>query len=179
MLNEKEKLKKDGKLNLKETISTIAIAVIIAFLSLNFIRMSTVVGHSMDSTLHDGQKLILNTFIYNNNNPEHGDIIVVERPDLSVRYFIKRVIAIGGDTIEIKNNIVYLNGEVLNEEYLNKPMLTDNLPETKIPEGKVFVMGDNRNNSLDSRSFTIGLIDVKEEILGKAVFSLSDFKFIN
>lgn len=168
---EKEKIKFWG-----EAIITIIIAIALSLFSLNFFRLSVVDGHSMDNTLYDGERILLNTFIYNKNNPEHGDIVVVERLDLSVRYFIKRVIAVSGDSIEIKDNTVYLNGEALEENYIKEDMYTDDKKEIVIPEGKVFVMGDNRNNSLDSRSNVIGLVDIENEIMGKAIYNLSDFK---
>lgn len=157
------------------TVIVIIVSLLIAILSLCFFRLSEVDGHSMDNTLADGEKLIVNTYIYKNNDPKHGDIVVVERRDLSIRYFIKRVIAVEGDTLKIENNKVYLNGKELKEDYIKEEMFTNDL-ELTIPEGKIFVMGDNRNSSLDSRSNVIGLVDVEDELLGKASFSISNFK---
>ncbi|MDB2077657.1 signal peptidase I [Clostridium paraputrificum] len=167
-----EENKEKNKLN--EILFIIIIAVIISISSIFFIRFATVEGHSMDNTLNDGQILLIKVF---NIHPERGDIITIERPDLSIRFLIKRVIAVEGDIIEIKNNILYLNGEAIKEDYIKEPMYTEDYPAKTIPEGKVFVMGDNRNVSMDSRSNVIGLVD-KKEILGKAVFSISDFKLI-
>lgn len=169
--------KNSEKYTLKEMIFTVLIAIVISIVAVNFIRISKIDGHSMDYTLKDGEKVLLNTHIYKNNIPERDDVVVVDRKDLSVRYFIKRVIAIEGDTLEIKNNVVYLNGEELKEDYIKEDMVTRDL-KVEIPEGKVFVMGDNRNNSVDSRSNIIGLIDVKEEILGKAIYHIPSFKKI-
>lgn len=167
-----EENKEKNKLN--EILFIIIIAVIISISSIFFIRFATVEGHSMDNTLNDGQILLIKVF---NIHPERGDIITIERPDLSIRFLIKRVIAVEGDIIEIKNNILYLNGETIKEDYIKEPMYTEDYPAKTIPEGKVFVMGDNRNVSMDSRSNVIALVDEKE-VLGKAVFSISDFKLI-
>ena len=93
-------------------------------------------------------------------------------------YIIKRVIGQGGDKIEIKNNRVYLNDEVLDEPYINEPMNKNEDIRITVPKGYLFVMGDNRNNSLDSRSNEIGLINVDKEVVGKAIFSLSSFSGI-
>jgi len=82
------------------------------------------------------------------------------------------------DGIKIQNNKVYVNGEVLDEPYINEPMNKNENITVTIPEGYLFVMGDNRNNSLDSRSSEIGLIDVEKEVVGKAIFSLSSFSKI-
>lgn len=167
------------KITFIEVIKTLVVAVLMSLIILQFFKLNTVVGHSMDSTLYDGQRLVLSLKAYENKAPEYKDIVVVERDDLSVKYFIKRVIGIPGDTIEIKDNQLYINGELINEDYINEPMVTEDLL-IEVPEGKVFVMGDNRNHSLDSRNINvIGLIDYEEEILGKAVFSLSTFEKID
>ena len=156
-----EENKEKNKLN--EILFIIIIAVIISISSIFFIRFATVEGHSMDNTLNDGQILLIKVF---NIHPERGDIITIERPDLSIRFLIKRVIAVEGDIIEIKNNILYLNGEAIKEDYIKEPMYTEDYPAKT-----------NRNVSMDSRSNVIALVDEKE-VLGKAVFSISDFKLI-
>lgn len=170
--NNKTNDNKDNKdkISFADILMAIAVGLVIGVSSMLFIRVSKVTGHSMDNTLYDGPRLLINVFT---KNIERGDIVVVERPDLSVRYLIKRVIAVGGDTIEIKDNVVYINGEAIQEDYIKEPMYTVDYPIKTIPEGKVFIMGDNRNNSMDSRTFTIGLIDVKEEVIGEAFFSIS------
>ena len=112
------------------------------------------------------------------NDVKKGDIIVIKKKVKDGDYIIKRVIGQGGDTIKIQNNKVYVNGEVLDEPYINEPMNKNENITVTIPEGYLFVMGDNRNNSLDSRSSEIGLIDVEKEVVGKAIFSLSSFSKI-
>lgn len=173
-----DKKDKTGKVlkTIWEYMGMIVLSVVFALIISQFMRFATVVGHSMDNTLFDNEKLLVNTHIYKNELPKHGEIIVAERKDLSIRYFIKRVIAVEGDTIEIKNCVTYLNGEALEEDFTKEPMFTEDMPEITIPKGKIFVMGDNRNNSMDSRSNIIGLIDIENELVGKAFFSISEMK---
>ena len=164
---------------IKEMGSTVLIAVIISSVILHFFSVVVVDGHSMDSTLYDNEKLLLFQQAYSEKRiPERGDIIVIKKKVKDGDYIIKRVIGQGGDKIEIKNNRVYLNDEVLDEPYINEPMNKNEDIRITVPKGYLFVMGDNRNNSLDSRSNEIGLIDVDKEVVGKAIFSLSSFSGI-
>lgn len=174
----KQKEKDNNKITIKDIIITLILSVAISFALMSVFRITVVNGHSMDNTLYDGQRLVLNVRAYDNKEPEYKDIVVVERDDLSVKYLIKRVIGTPGDKLVIKDNKLYINDELIYEDYIREEMVTDDL-EVVIPEGKIFVMGDNRNESLDSRSINvIGLIDYEEEVLGKAVFSISGFKSI-
>ena len=164
---------------IKEMGSTVVIAVIISAIILHFFSVVVVDGHSMDSTLYDNEKLLLFQQAYSEKRiPERGDIIVIKKKVKDGDYIIKRVIGQGGDTIRIKNNKVYVNDEVLDEPYINEPMNKNEDIRITVPKGYLFVMGDNRNNSLDSRSNEIGLIDADKEVVGKAIFSLSSFSGI-
>ena len=119
----------------------------------------------MLKTLNDKDRLVLWTIGY---HPEQGDIVVVDR--YTAAPLIKRVIGLEGDTVRVEEDAVYVNGLRLEEPYLDGSY--PNVPngmEVTVPDGCVFVMGDNRNLSKDSRSKDIGLID-KREILGKAIF---------
>ena len=164
---------------IKEMGSTVLIAVIISAVILHFFSVVVVDGHSMDSTLYDNEKLLLFQQAYSEKHtPKRGDIIVIKKKVKDGDYIIKRVIGQGGDTIRIKNNKVYVNDEVLDEPYINEPMNKNEDIRITVPKGYLFVMGDNRNNSLDSRSNEIGLINVDKEVVGKAIFSLSSFSGI-
>jgi signal peptidase I len=127
---------------------------------------------SMVPTLNVGDRVLVNKLSYRLHDVHRGDLIVFERPPESsgngendIRDLIKRVIAVGGDTIEQRNNLVYVNGDRVDEPYLEPGTPTENLPRQTIPEGHVFVMGDNRTNSEDSRVF--GPVD-EDRIVGRA-----------
>ena len=140
---------------------------------------------SMEPTLNVGDRVLVNKLSYRLHDVHRGDVIVFERPpgasrggDDEIKDLIKRVIAVGGDTIEARNQLVYVNGERLDEDYLEPGAPTDNLPRQTIPEGHVFVMGDNRTNSEDSRVF--GPID-EDRIVGRAfmrVLPVGDIGFL-
>ncbi len=139
-----------------------------------FFRIVRVEGNSMSSTLSENDQLLIMTGV---TEFVHGDIVVVDR--YTVDPLVKRVIAVAGDTLRITNDgKVYLNGDVLGEPYVTGLTFPKDCTDTVIvPEGYVFVMGDNRAASLDSRSNEIGLVLIKD-IVGKAlfrVFPLSSF----
>ena len=144
-----------------------------------FIRLSGVVGSSMYPTLEDGDQLLISAFGY--SQPERGDIVVLMADGFMEKPLVKRVVGVGGDTVEVDSltNTVYVNGQAIYEPYinqLNEPMFTGDMngPFT-VPEGQVFVMGDNRNGSSDSRKLMdIGPIPY-EKIVGKAIFRVFPF----
>lgn len=141
----------------------VMVAVLFAF----FIRIVGVDGGSMMNTLQHEDRLLLVKAFY---SPERGDIVVVNRDNNTP--LIKRVIAVEGDTLEINPQTyeVILNGEVLEEPYVDYPtLLFDMNGPVTIPEGHVFVMGDHRDASHDSRKNDIGFVD-EDDIVGKAVF---------
>ena len=138
-------------------------------------RIVGVSGESMKPTLQDGDWLAVRAI---NTKIERGDIVVITQPNSLNEPLIKRVIALGGDEVNIDfvEGKVSVNGEVLNEPYIYEPtnrMSNVAFPVT-VPKGCVFVMGDNRNNSLDSRSKTVGFIDTRY-ILGVAEFRFYPF----
>ena len=147
----------------------IAIALLVeAFL----IQAFWIPSPSMEPTLDVGDRVLVNKLSYKLHDVHRGDVVVFERPpgastgeDGEIKDLIKRVIAVGGDTIEAREGYVYVNGERIDEDYLEPGTPTDNLPLKTIPDGRVFVMGDNRTNSEDSRVF--GPID-EDAIVGRA-----------
>ena len=131
------------------------------------VELYIVDGPSMKPTLQHEERLVVNKFIYRVRNPEKGEILIFKYPRDTSRDFIKRVIATGGDTIEIKEGRVYVNDQLLKEDYILEKTRTE-YPKVTIPEGTVFVMGDNRNNSDDSRFADVGFVPL-DLIKGKAV----------
>ena len=152
----------------KDWVISIIAAVVMALLIRTFIvELYIVDGPSMKPTLQHEERLVVNKFIYRLRNPEKGEILIFRYPRDPSRDFIKRVIATGGDTIEIKEGRVYVNDQLLKEDYILEKTRTE-YPKVTIPEGTVFVMGDNRNNSDDSRFADVGFVPI-DLIKGKAV----------
>ncbi len=123
---------------------------------------------SMISTIQIDDRLIGNRLAYLFSEPERGDIIIFPYPDNEKITYIKRVIGLPGETVEIVDGVLYIDGAVYEEDYLNEPMEGSFGPYT-VPAGHYFVMGDNRNHSRDSR-FWVNTYVAKEKILAKAWF---------
>ncbi len=152
----------------KDWVMSIAIAVVAALLIRTFIvELYVVDGPSMRPTLQHDERLVVNKFIYHLRAPEKGEVIIFRYPRDPSRDFIKRVIATAGDTIEIKDGHVYVNDQLLREDYILEKTRTE-YPKVTIPEGTIFVMGDNRNNSEDSRFPDVGFVPL-DLVKGKAV----------
>ncbi|MEJ6952045.1 signal peptidase I [Natronospora cellulosivora (SeqCode)] len=154
--------------DIKEFIQSLIIAGILAFFIITFVAQSFVVdGQSMAPSLHNGERLFVNKFIYRFREPERYEVIVFTPEGAPRNRFIKRVIALPGETIYIRDGVTYIDGEPLREPYLKEEMHGDFGPSL-VPEKKLFVMGDNRNHSADSRIPTyVGFVDYKS-ISGKA-----------
>lgn len=154
--------------------SVITAVIFVALILVFFFRVAIVNETSMTPTLSDGDRLVITSL---SASYDHGDIVIIHRDnDVSL---VKRVIATAGDTIDIdfEEGIVFLNGEALDEPYIAEPthLSFADGPEfpLTIPEGYLFCMGDNRNNSLDSRTGSIGLIN-EQYIIGKMVLDLNE-----
>ena len=158
--------------NAYEFVSTVIMALLIVAVVFTFVfRIATVEGSYMNPTLENSDKIIITNLT---SNYKVGDIIVIHRT--SDVPLIKRIIAKEGDTVDIdfKKGQVKINGKVIEEDYIAEPTHLDfedgfDYP-VKVPKGHVFVMGDNRNASLDSRCGQVGFIDVNS-IVGKAVLT--------
>jgi len=160
-----------------EWAKSIGLAIIIALVIKAFIFNTTyVLGSSMYPTLHEKDRLFTNKVVYYIGEPDRGDIVVLEAPDDPEKDYIKRVIGIGGDTVEIDNGKVYVNDVAIDEEYLPDGSYTYTYDTSKweVSLGRVFVLGDNRDKraSKDSRYF--GTISV-DSIEGKAFFRYFPF----
>ena len=155
-------------------LQCIVAALVVCILIFVFVgRTVGVVGPSMQQTLIEGDRLIISRLFY---TPKYGDIVVLRKDEFKEEPIIKRVIATEGQTVDIDFDagIVYVDGKALDEPYTNTPTNVRedfNAGPVTVPEGCVFVMGDNRNHSTDSRTDVIGCVDTRY-ILGKALFRL-------
>lgn len=171
-----EKVKKE----IFEWVKVFTLAIAFAFIITQFIKPTLVRGDSMYSTLEEGDYLIINRMSYKFKEPKRGDIIVFEsdlqQDDGSSKDLVKRVIGVSGDRVKIENSKVYVNGEELVEPYIYDEV-TDGDVDTVVPEDSVFVLGDNREISLDSRYDSVGFVD-DSDILGKVFIRLYPFNKI-
>lgn len=154
---------------IKELMESIIVAVVLALVIRYFLFQPFYIpSGSMEPTLKVGDKIIVNKLLYRFSSPKRGDIMVFKYPVNPERDFIKRVIGLPGETIEIKNSKVYIDGKILEQPFLPPDLKYNrNLAPTKIGENQYFMLGDNRNNSEDSRFW--GSLPEKN-IVGKAMF---------
>ena len=142
------------------------------------VRMVNVVGHSMVPTLEQSDKVVISNLFY---HPKQGDVVVLRKQTLMQEPIVKRIIATEGQTVDIDfdDGVVYVDGKALDEPYVNEPVHDRENFEGKItvPEGCVFVMGDNRNASTDSRDARLGCVDTRS-IMGRVYFTLFPVKNI-
>ena len=156
---------------LREILVIIIVAIVILFLLQTSVQKSSVIGYSMEPGLQNGQQLLINKVVYYFHEPERGDVITLHPPppyNPETTPFIKRIIALPGDTIEIRNGTVYVNGSKLDEPYIKEPP-TYSFQLKTIPENEYFVLGDNRNNTNDSHN---GWTVPGQNIIGKAWLSI-------
>ena len=167
-----DEVKQSKKSILLDYLNVIVITLIVTYGVLYFVQISKVYGTSMLPTYHEGNIVLVDKVFYKHSEPKRNDIVVVDYKDANMKetFIIKRVVGIGGDHIEIKDNELYLNGELLEEDYINGAMINSEDMLVDVPEGKVFVMGDNRNNSLDSRK--LGYFDFDEDVIGRVFFTV-------
>lgn len=127
-------------------------------------------SESMENTMNVGDRIIANRLAYKfGKDPERLDIVIFYAPDLEKTPYIKRIIGLPGDDVEIKNGTVFINGEALDEPYIREEMEVEEDMEFHVPENHYFMLGDNRNDSLDSRYWDDPFVD-RSEIIAKAVF---------
>ena len=142
-------------------VAAFAIAMVVQFFVM---KPFTIHQVSRQPTIHDGERVLVNRVVYHFRDPKKGDVVVFRSP-VKDEDLVKRVVGVAGDRIEIKDGGLYVNGVRQVEPYLNEQAIQGVFPETTVPSGSVFVMGDNRNNSLDSRMF--GPVS-RKAILGRA-----------
>lgn len=168
---------KRKKSELQEWIEAIVITLILAIILRSFVFVfAKVEGTSMLDTLHEGDRLIVSKITYYFNEPDYGDIVIIDVTQ-SIDDYVKRVIGKEGDTIEIKNSVVYRNGVPLDEPYLMPGLEYADFNAVTVPENCYFVLGDNRPVSQDSRYASVGFIP-QDDIDGKIIYRvwpLDDF----
>lgn len=162
-------------------IAIVAVVFLAYFLSHNALEKTKVLGTSMESTLKENDEVIINKYAYLISKPKRFDVIVFKQTNKEHSYLnIKRIVGLPGETIQIINGLVYINGEALVEtipvENINNSGLAGE--SIQLEENEYFVLGDNRNYSEDSRFANIGNI-VKDDIIGKAFARGNDFAFID
>ena len=164
-------------------LAMIAVVVAATYLVVTFVGQRTQVsGESMETTLSDGDHLIVDKISYRFRDPERYDIVVFPYRLEENTYYIKRIIRLPGETVQIVDGYVYINGVQLDEHYGNEIMEKPGIAAEPVTlgEDEYFVLGDNRNNSQDSRTASVGVIH-RDEILGRAwvrIWPLSDFGVI-
>ena len=165
----------------RDWVVSISAAIILALMIRTFIvELYVVDGPSMKPTLQHEERLVVNKFIYRVREPQKGEIVIFRYPRDPSRDFIKRVIATAGDTIEIKEGRVYVNDQLQREDFILEKTRSE-YPKATVPEGTIFVMGDNRNNSEDSRFSDVGFVPL-DLVKGKAIlifWPVDDFKTLN
>ena len=172
-MQEQEKQTAKGR-DLYEWVQSLVGSVLVVVAIFTFvIRMMGVDGHSMLNTLQHGDRLlVVNSML--NHDYKYGDIVILRKNGVfDDDPIVKRVIAVEGQTVDIDfaEGIVYVDGEALEEDYIREPTYTAEGTEfpLTVPEGSIFVMGDNRNGSSDSRDYRLGTVDTRY-VIGKAAF---------
>lgn len=152
------------------------VAVFLAFVIVFSVGMRTsVIGDSMEPALYNAQEILMNRIIYRLSAPKRGDVIVfLPNGNQNSHYYVKRVVGLPGETVQIKNGSVYIDGRILEEDESLDKMIDPGiaLNEMTLASDEYFVLGDNRNSSEDSRSGNIGAVK-KDTIIGKAWFHMA------
>jgi len=174
----KEEKSRAFRADMYDWMQCIVSALLTCVLAFVFVgRVIGVIGSSMEPTLYWGDKLVISNLFY---TPEQGDIVVLRKENFKSDPIVKRVIALGGQTVDIdfEKGIVYVDGVALEEDYIKEwmyvPSYGDVINNVTVPEGCIFVMGDNRNESADSRYPAIGIVD-ERCVIGRAVMVLFPF----
>jgi len=150
----------------REMVETILLALVLFFIINSLTARVRVDGPSMEPSYYHNNRIVVLKVAYTFGDIQRGDVIVFPAPPNPDEDYIKRVIGLPGDEVMVTNGAVYVNNQQLDEPYINGPPINSMRPVT-VPEDMVFVMGDNRNNSSDSRSWGTVPLD---NIMGKALF---------
>jgi signal peptidase I len=156
--------KENMKSFVKEVVITLALAAIIFFGARATIQTYEVFQNSMLPNFHAGQRVVVNKAVYWFGDPQRGDVVILKAPNGEKNNWIKRIIGLPGDTVEIVKGVTYINGVKLDEPYV-KNRFTYSLAKTTVPLGSFFFLGDNRDVSNDSSK---GWLLKREDVIGKA-----------
>ena len=151
------------------------VMVLIAFMFVYLFGIRTsVIGYSMEPTLYNGQEVLIDRFAYNIGQPRQGDVVIF-RPNgnENAHYYVKRIVGVPGDTVLIRDGLIFVNGDIYDDQGIFDKIEDGGIAEAGVTleEDEYFVLGDNRNNSEDSRSSNIGVVR-KEYMTGKAWFHM-------
>ena len=178
--NASEKKEKSTAQNILGTIAYIIGVCVFVFLILHFVGQRTVVnGSSMDTTLANGQNLVMDKLSYRFHDPERYDIIVFPYQHAENTYYIKRIIGLPGETVQVIDGYVYINGKKLDEHYGAEVMEDPGIAAEpiKLGDDEYFVLGDNRNHSSDSRVASVGVL-TRDMLIGRAWVRIYPFNKI-
>jgi len=156
----------------RDILITLILAIVIFFLLQVTVQSFIIVERCMEPEFQEGERLLVNKVVYYFHEPERGDVIILHPPFNPEAVYIKRIIALPGDTVEVKEGAVYVNGIELDEPYIKEPP-TYTYDQEEIPENEYFVLGDNRNNANDSHK---GWTVPRQNIIGKAWLSFWPLK---
>ena len=174
--HKKKKISSTALREIAEWFFLVFTAILIATVLVFSIGMRTsVIGVSMEPGLYNGQEILINHFLYKIVSPKRGDVIVfLPNGNQNTHYYVKRVVGLPGETVQIKDESLYINGDLVEEDEGYDKMADAGITENEITLGsdEYFVLGDNRNNSEDSRSGNIGPIK-RDNIIGKAWFHMA------
>ncbi len=148
----------------RDILITLILAVVIFFVLQAVVQSFVIVGSSMEPNFQDGERLLINKLVYKIHQPERGEVIVFHPPTDSQVDYIKRVIALPGETVAVKDGVVYINDRLLDEPYQLNGLPQYTFTELKVPSNEYFVLGDNRNYSNDSHN---GWTVPRKNIIGK------------
>lgn len=159
---------------IRDWLITIGEAVLLTTFLILFVAQSFLVkGYSMEPTLHNGERVMVEKVSYRFRKPKRGEIVIVKNPLQKEEKYIKRIIGLPGDQIDIREGSLYINGVLLEEDYIAEPIAFWYQKSCEVPPGHVYVLGDNRNHSDDSRR--IGPIPL-DHVLGRVAFVYWPFK---
>jgi signal peptidase I len=154
---------------LRDIVITLILAIVILLLLQATVQSFIIVGSSMQPNFQNGERVVINKLVYRLHEPERGDVIVFHPPNNQQEDYIKRIIALPGETVEVKNGVVYIDDRPLDEPYQLNELPKYTLSEERVPNNEYFVLGDNRNNSNDSHN---GWTVPRQNIIGKAWLSI-------